>query len=86
VQESLQCHTRLAYLRNRWSEIQPTESLKSQAQLLLRLHKLRAADALQLAAALAWCKNNPREHAFIAADEALLEAAAIEGFLAVPLH
>jgi uncharacterized protein len=33
-----------------WDEVQPTERLRSVAERLLRIHQLRAADALQLAA------------------------------------
>ncbi len=84
-QESAQSYARLEYLRDRWSEIQPTDLLREQAERLLRMHKLRAADALQLAAALTWCSNSPRKHAFIAADIILLEAAQIEGFSVLEL-
>jgi hypothetical protein len=41
---------------------------------------LRAADALQLAAALIWCNHYPRGRTFISGDERLLEAAEREGF------
>jgi predicted nucleic acid-binding protein len=41
----------LAHLRTTWFEIQPGDSVREQAIRLLRLHPLRAADALQLAAA-----------------------------------
>lgn len=78
--ESAQAHARLVYLRNRWSEIQPSEKIRAQAEQLLRMHSLRTGDALQLSAALVWCNNYPREHVFIAADRLLLEAAQIEGF------
>src|SRR5947199_10118911 len=38
---------RLAYLRLRWSEIQPTDEVRDTADRLLGVHKLRAADAQQ---------------------------------------
>jgi predicted nucleic acid-binding protein len=53
--ESRQAFTRLDYLRERWNEVQATEEVRERAGRLLRIHKLRAADALQLAAALVWC-------------------------------
>jgi len=84
-QEIVQSNTRLAYLRDRWNEIQPTEQLRERAEQLLRMHKLRAADALQLAAALLWCNDRPRDHVFIAADAVLIDAANIEGFVVVEL-
>jgi hypothetical protein len=43
-------------------------------------YPLRAADALQLAAALIWCNRHPRGKTFISGDERLLEAAEKEGF------
>jgi predicted nucleic acid-binding protein len=84
-QESAQSYARLVYLRNRWNEIQPTDQLRAKAEQLLRMHKLRAADSLQLSAALLWCNNHPREHVFIAGDEALSNAAQIEGFTILSL-
>ncbi len=80
AQESAQSFTRLTYLRSRWHEVQPADQLRQQAEQLIRMHKLRAADALQLSAAMLWCNNHTREHAFIAADTDLLAAAQIEGF------
>ncbi|HEY9786463.1 MAG TPA: type II toxin-antitoxin system VapC family toxin [Candidatus Obscuribacterales bacterium] len=78
--ELTQSLTRLDYLRTRWNEVQPSEDLRDRAQRLLRTHKLRAADALQLSAALSWCDNRPRERVFITADEMLALAAEVEGF------
>jgi len=46
-------------------------------------HRLRAADALQLAAALVWCSNRPRGRAFLVADGALSDAAEAEGFAVI---
>jgi predicted nucleic acid-binding protein len=83
--DSAQSYARLLYLRNHWNEIQPTDQVRAKAEQLLRMHKLRAADALQLSAALVWCNNHPRQHTFIAADDALLNAAQIEGFAALSL-
>ena len=42
----------LTALADSWVEVQPTESVRSGAERLLAAHSLRAADALQLAAAL----------------------------------
>jgi len=46
--------TLLAELSASWFEVQPSPSLRDQATRLLRLHPLRAADAIQLAAAIEW--------------------------------
>jgi len=66
--ESGQAFARLDYLRGRWNEIQPTEEVRNRAERLLRIHKLRAADALQLAAALVWCGDRPQGRILIGAD------------------
>lgn len=62
-----------------WHEIQPTAELRDQALRLLRVHALRAADALQLAASLAWA-GTPPEGELITLDERLASAARREGF------
>ena len=66
-------------LRQSWHEIQPGESVREQALRLLRLHPLRAADALQLAAALEW-SGTPAAGIFLCYDERLNAAAWREGF------
>ena len=71
---------RLALLREGWVEVQPTERLRALAEQLLRRHALRAADALQLAAALVWCNERPRGRAFLCRDQRLAEAARQENF------
>src|SRR5207247_10698053 len=80
-----QALARLAYLRKRWNEIQPTDEVCNTAVRLLSTHKLRAADALQLAAALAWCRHQPRGRYFIGADGDLATAAEAEGFTTIRL-
>jgi uncharacterized protein len=61
-----------------WYEMQPTGLLRAQAGRLLRIHPLRAADALQLAAALEWA-GSPPSGAMVTFDERLREAAVKEG-------
>ena len=85
VDENRQAFARLDYLRSRWNEVQPTEEVRERAERLLRIHKLRAADALQLAAALVWCENRPRGRALIGDDGNLSEAAHAEGFAIIRL-
>jgi predicted nucleic acid-binding protein len=70
----------LERLRQRWTEITPLEEARPLAERLLGSYPLRAADALQLAAALVWCNRYPRGKTFISGDERLLEAAEKEGF------
>jgi predicted nucleic acid-binding protein len=77
---------RLSTLRKFWHEIQPSAELRDGAERLLSIHQLRAADALQLSAALVWSRNRPRGRTFIAFDESLADAAEAEGFTAIRLR
>lgn len=69
----------LAALQASWFEVQPGESIREQAFRLLRLHSLRAADALQLAAALTW-GGSPPAGILLTLDDRLAAAARREGF------
>jgi hypothetical protein len=60
------------------------EAVKVQARRLLRLHPLRAADALQLGAALEWARGNPSGRTFLTLDKQLALAASREGFNVLP--
>ena len=71
---------RLEKLRRGWRELQPSEALRAQAETFLTSYALRAADALQLAAAWTWCSSNPQDYVFISGDSQLLEAARQVGF------
>jgi len=73
----------LATLAQVWSEVQPSEALRTLAERLLATHPLRAADALQLAAALQW--RGPSTAAeFVSFDARLRVAAQAEGFAVLP--
>lgn len=74
---------RLARLIDGWYEIEPTQSLRELAIRLLRVHPLRTADALQLAAALVASERRPSSLQFVCLDERLGEAAEKEGFAVV---
>lgn len=63
-----------------WPEVAPSEALRRRAERLLMLHSLRAADALQLAAALVWSRDEGTGHSFVSLDERLRVAVAAEGF------
>jgi len=69
-----------------WSEVQPTETVRLRAERLLSIHPLRAADALQLAAALIWAQEQPRGLEFVCLDQNLREAALKEGFSIQPYY
>lgn len=63
-----------------WHEVQPASEVRSRALRLLRVHPLRAADSLQLAAALVATSEDPSHLPLYTADERLREAARKEGF------
>jgi predicted nucleic acid-binding protein len=67
-------------LADSWSVVQPSDALRAKAALLVDRYDLRAADSLQLAAALAWCEDAPQGRVFFTADRKLREAAALCGF------
>lgn len=71
---------RLHELRLAWQEVQPIDALRDIAGRLLRVHTMRAADALQLAAALLVCENRPSSLEFVCLDDRLSNAAQREGF------
>jgi hypothetical protein len=58
-----------------------TDDAKGLARRLLRVHALRAADALQLGAALAWAEGRPAGRVLHTLDAHLAIAAEREGFL-----
>jgi uncharacterized protein len=71
---------RLRGIRSRANEIAPSDDIRARAIHLLGVHGLRAADALQLAAALAWCEGQPSGELLVCTDQRLREAARQEGF------
>lgn len=74
----------LGHLRSAWSEVEPTGAVREQAERLLAVHPLRAADALQLAAALAWRRGAPGGADLITLDDRMRDAAGREGFSVLP--
>ena len=61
-----------------------SEEVRSRAGRLLAVHPLRAADALQLAAALVACEEEPMGEKLVSLDQRLREAAIREGFAVIP--
>lgn len=70
----------LAQLRVAWDEILPVERVRSLAEELPDEYGVRAVDAAQLAAALVWCREKPRQRPFVCFDERLGSAAGALGF------
>jgi predicted nucleic acid-binding protein len=77
--EEREARSGLGTLSASWYEVQPGDSMREQALRLLRLHPLRAADSLQLAAALEWA-GAPAGASVVSFDDRLREAAQREGF------
>jgi hypothetical protein len=71
---------RLDVLADSWNEVQPVVALRGTARRLLRVHTLRAADALQLAAAVVAAEGVPASLDIVTLDGRLAAAARREGF------
>ncbi len=71
---------RLDLLAEGWHEVQPVAAVRRAARRLLRVHSLRTADALQLAAAVVAAEGQPGTLAIVSLDDRLSDAARREGF------
>ena len=71
---------RLAALEGDWVEVVPSERVRHIARRLARVHDLRAADALQLAAATTASDRDETPLPFVTLDDRLAVAASREGF------
>jgi predicted nucleic acid-binding protein len=65
--------------------VSPVERVLELASGLPEIYGLRALDSFQLAAALVWCQEKPRQRPFITADERLARAAERAGFTEILL-
>ena len=70
----------LRLLHSGWVQVDATARLREIAERLTRSHPLRAADALQLAAATVAAEGRPASLAFVTLDDRLSVAADREGF------
>ncbi len=77
---------RLDALSLGWLQVEPLDEVREVARRMLRVHPLRAADALQLAAAFLAAERRPSTLAFVSLDARLTDAARKEGFLIDPQH
>jgi predicted nucleic acid-binding protein len=71
---------RLETLSAAWAEVEPHDEVREIARRLLRVHPLRAADALQLAAATLLAGHRPPSLSMVVLDGRLRTAAVKEGF------
>jgi uncharacterized protein len=72
--------TRLQRLTRSWHTVEAVERVRTLSLRLLRVHPLRAADALQLAAAHLASEDHPSTLTLVTLDDRLALAAEREGF------
>jgi uncharacterized protein len=74
----------LDMLHEQWTEILPGKDLRDQSMRAISIHGLKTLDSLQLAAALLWTDNKPKQRSFVSLDKQLRNAAQKEGFNVLP--
>jgi uncharacterized protein len=84
TKQEAQIRSLLASLADTWTEIEPSDEIRNITFRLLRNYPLRAADALQLAAAVIWAEKLPRGHQVVCLDAKLRDAMSKEGFEVLP--
>lgn len=72
---------RLDALARSWHRIEPVDEILESARRFLRVHPLRAADSLQLAAAFLASEGRPSTLELVCLDDRLSIAAQREGFV-----
>ena len=73
----------LSELAEAWHEVDPSDPIREAAARFLRVHPLRSADALQLAAAYLAAERRPATLEVVTLDDRLAAAARKEGFKVV---
>jgi predicted nucleic acid-binding protein len=81
--EVTQTFERLKELARGWHEVDPSDAIRETAVRFLRVHALRAADALQLSAAFIAAERRPSSLEVVTLDDRLSVAARKEGFLLI---
>ncbi|HVC61138.1 MAG TPA: hypothetical protein VND19_12355 [Acetobacteraceae bacterium] len=71
---------RLKLIADAWHEFEPSEVVRQTAARFLRVYPLRAADALQLAAAFVAAEHRPASLQVVTLDDRLAVAMRKEGF------
>ena len=74
----------IAKLARRWRPVTALDPVRARALRIVRTHALRAADALQLSAAIVASDDRPESLPFVCLDERLRDAARREGFTVLP--
>lgn len=70
----------LAFIESNWIVVESTLRMTTLARTFPSIYGLRALDSLQLAAALIWCNEFPKNKNFVSADARLSKAAESAGF------
>jgi predicted nucleic acid-binding protein len=76
---------RLKQLASGWHDVEPSDGIREAALRFLRVHPLRAADALQLAAAFVAAERRPPSLEVVTLDDRLTVAARKEGFVLIEI-
>jgi predicted nucleic acid-binding protein len=63
-----------------WSEVTALDLVRRHAERVIEAHPLRAADAIQIGAALVAAEEEPASVGFVTLDETQADAAEREGF------
>ena len=79
----IEAFARLKELSAGWHEVDPSDGIRETAVRFLRVHPLRAADALQLAAAFVAAERRPSSLEVITLDDRFAAAARKEGFVLI---
>ena len=72
-------------LSESWHEVMPSDAVRQTAERLLRVHSMRAADSLQLAAALIAADHDTTAFEIVCLDGRLSSAARREGFTVIDI-
>jgi predicted nucleic acid-binding protein len=80
-----QAFERLKLLAHAWHDVDPSDAVREAAVRFLRVHPLRSADALQLAAAFVAAERRPSLLELMTLDDRLAGAARKEGFRVVDI-
>jgi uncharacterized protein len=78
--ETSEVFQQLQKLAQVWHFVDPVETIRVSAKRFLRVHDIRAADALQLAAAFLAAEGRPASLELVCLDDRLVTAARREGF------
>jgi uncharacterized protein len=78
---AVEAFDRLKQLAGGWHDIDPSDAVREAAVRFLRVHPLRAADALQLAAAFIAAERRPSSLEVVTLDDRVAAAARKEGFV-----